>query len=114
MWVYAKNGFLSIVQHRDKPDTFIVRARVSGDIQNYWPHAEVEVDTGTDYKFRAFIKRDEVTKVVSKMVDDIDYGNFKNSIKDPYRSICYSWVWEIMVHFQHHMENENARRKNRP
>ena len=34
MWTATQDGYFSAVQHRDKPDTLMVRARDSKDLQH--------------------------------------------------------------------------------
>ena len=41
MWIFAKDGFLSLTQYRDRPDMLMVRARVAGDIEHFFPTARV-------------------------------------------------------------------------
>jgi hypothetical protein len=81
MWIFTKDGFLSIVQHNDKPDILIVRSRFKGHIERIFGHAAPKVDTtGKDYEYRAEIPKEKVAMVMSDMIKDIYYGNFKNEI----------------------------------
>lgn len=79
MWIFTRDGFLSIVQHNDKPDILIVRSRFKGHIERIFG-VLTDKDTGTDYEYRAEISRAEVSGVMSDLIRDIDYGNFKNEL----------------------------------
>ena len=75
MWVCLNDAFFSIV--RKEPDIYLtVRARRRGDIERYWPDAEVTEGTGTDYRFRALISETEVAAVIWHSVTTLDYANF--------------------------------------
>jgi hypothetical protein len=101
MWLFAKEGFLSIVENRNNKDQFLVRARIKGDIEKYFPDSKVIEGGGTDYLYRAFIPKSEVLAVVSKMVCDIDYDNYKANISDSRRRHnFYVRVWTVMQSMQ--------------
>jgi hypothetical protein len=82
MWLFTRDGFLSIVEHNDKPDMLLVRSRFKGHIERIFGDLvkEVEKDAGTDYEYRAEIPKAKVAEVIAQMVLDIDYGNFKNEL----------------------------------
>lgn len=100
MWLFAKRGFFSIVQDKDDPEYLIVRARVKGDIERYWPLSTVERHDDRDYLYRARIDRRLVARGLSVAVDQIDYVNFKTQIEDKKRSPWYLQVWETMWDMQ--------------
>jgi len=95
MWIMMNNSCLSIVKNINKPDELLVRARIDGDIQKIFPAAKVVADAGTDYKFRASIGKNIVSKAIEKEIESIDYDNFKNSIpfEDKTRHDIYFDVW---------------------
>ncbi|HOF58820.1 MAG TPA: hypothetical protein PLT19_10870 [Syntrophorhabdaceae bacterium] len=100
MWVFTNKGFVSIVQHNTKKNTFIVRARFEEHIKNLFPDANVLKTPDADYRFRAFISKQIVSKVIASNIDNIDYGNFKNSIDSrPYHDACIN-VWGDMYRAQ--------------
>ena len=100
MWIMLNNAFLSVVDKAPKPDQMVVRARVEGHIEAVFPNAEVIRDASGDYLFRAFIDREEVAEAMYQAVMNIDYPNFKNSIKDNrYHDAC-SRVWGVMSGLQ--------------
>jgi hypothetical protein len=106
MWLFSQRGFFSIVQHEKDPDSLLVRARVKGDIERYWPKATVECHEERDYLYRTTLPRNEVAHVLGKMAYKIDYTNFKAYIEDKSRSPWYLRVWETMYDMQHHFKDK--------
>lgn len=97
MWVMLNDSYLSVVAHLDKPDCLLVRSRIAGDIERAIPSAEVYEIESADYKYRADVPRDVVKSAMAEAVDRIDYGNFKNSVKDHKRHDAYMSVWNVMA-----------------
>lgn len=95
MWIQLNNSFLSIVQNRDNDSELLVRARVKGDIEKIFLEANVFEDVKADYKYRAFIPKQIVAKVIKEKISAINYDNFKNTIpkNDLARIHSYSNVW---------------------
>lgn len=96
MWICANDGFVSIVQVHDKPDMLLVRARrrehLAAFIGTNSP-SPVEVTPGRDYRFRAVLPRSAVAEILAGRVLGIDYGNFKDSVKDARLHRMYSTWW---------------------
>jgi hypothetical protein len=90
MWIFTQKGFLSIVRHTDKPNVLIVRSRFRGHIEKMFPNAHVTENIGTDYRYRAELNPEEVSKAIAKMILEIDYPNFKGSLDSDgdYASCC--------------------------
>ena len=63
MWIFAKDGFLSLTQYRDRPDMLMVRARVAGDIEHFFPTARVIRTDDADYLYRTTLPREAVATV---------------------------------------------------
>ena len=101
MWIFSKDGFLSIVEHRNNPNMLVVRARVEGDIERYWPEQRIWITPDADYLYRAVITKERAAAVLWKMVKEIDYDKFKPAVTDHRRSRWYLKVWEILDHMQH-------------
>lgn len=100
MWNFLNNSFISVVAKAPNPNQLVVRARVEGHIEAVFPNAKVIRDASGDYLFRAFIDREEVAEAMYQAVMNIDYPNFKNSIKDNrYHDAC-SRVWGVMSGLQ--------------
>lgn len=100
MWLCLNDAFLSIVSKDCAPDELLVRARRDGDIEKVFPDAQVEVTLGNDYRCRTRIKRADVAAVLTRRVMDIDYGNFKGSVKDDQLHHAYMDVWSAIGKLQ--------------
>lgn len=98
MWVMTKIGFFSVVAHRDVPDCLIVRARCEEDIVNI--NEEMGLgwwrDDEADYPYRMCCTPAELAAALARITADIDYDNFKSSIKDKKRKNAYVHVWQAM------------------
>jgi len=100
MWLCLNTAFLSIV-HKDCADhELLVRARREGDIEKVFPDAKVIRSTDSDYLHRAVVPRDEVADALAAQIRNIDYGNFKSSVKDDILHESYLEVWEAMASLQ--------------
>ena len=77
MWVMLNDSFLSIVAHRSKRSILVIRARRAEDISLVFPQARLIEGGGTDYEFRALVKRSVVQRAMAREVERIDYHNFK-------------------------------------
>ena len=93
MWIQFNNAFLSIVINRDNKSELLVRARVKGDIEAIFPDADVFEDNNADYKYRAFIAKAKVAAKMMFKMTEINYDNFKNSVKEIERKTAYGNVW---------------------
>ena len=93
MWIQFNNAFLSIVENRDNKLELLVRARVKGDIEKIFPEADVFEDDNADYKYRALISKAKVAARMMLKITEINYDNFKNSVKETKRKNAYSNVW---------------------
>ena len=93
MWIQFNNAFLSIVENRDNELELLVRARIKGDIEKIFPEADVFEDNNADYKYRAFISKAKVGRRMMLKLTEINYDNFKNSVKEIERKTAYSNVW---------------------
>tara|TARA_X000000950_G_scaffold122816_1_gene154031 strand:- start:10687 stop:10992 length:306 start_codon:yes stop_codon:yes gene_type:complete len=93
MWIQFNNAFLSIVENRDNKLELLVRARIKGDIEKIFPEADVFKDDDADYKYRALISKVKVAARMMLKMTEINYDNFKNSVKEIERKNAYSNVW---------------------
>ena len=92
MWIFTQRGFLSVVRHSDKPGFLLVRSRFRGHIERIFPKTVIEEDPARDYRYRAELPIKEVSKVIARMVSEIDYPNFKNSLDlddEGYLDCCF-------------------------
>lgn len=110
MWVFLNNAFVSIVALTgDDQDRLMVRARASGDISRFFGQTVEETrTTNTDYRYRRIVSREEVMTALAKSVEQLDYPNFKNSVKAHDRHDAYEGVWWCMFDFQSKRERPIA------
>lgn len=100
MWIMFKDAFFSVVDKAVKPACLVVRARRPGDIERYFPGAQVAETPGNDYLFRAEIRREDVAAMLTRYVMELDAPNFKASVKDEALHDAYVGVWGIMGRLQ--------------
>lgn len=113
MWLISEDGFVSVVAHNDRPDHLLVRARAKGDLENVCRVAGEEGVDGfdpvgifsldsADYRWRLEVRRDAFADLASALVGRIDYGNFKDRVKqrDPVRADLYMDVWSDLHRIQ--------------
>jgi hypothetical protein len=102
MWVFLSDAMLSIVQKPGdaKAGTLTVRARIAGDIEKVFPGATVTDGAGTDYRFRATVPREQVAQAMFDQVMNLNYSNFKSSVRDRGRHDAYLQAWQAMFTFQ--------------
>ena len=109
MWIFMSGAFLSIVQHKDDPAYFAVRARSKADIGRVFVNAVVHSTPNADYAYRTFLKKQVVADVIqSTILNDIDYTNFKNSVPldESDRHNAYLSCWTAMNRFQQNRRAE--------
>lgn len=100
MWICLNDAFLSIVAHYDDPNKLLVRARIKGDIERVFPDAVVYQREGSDYLYRADVQAGEVSVVIAHRITQIDYTNFKSSVKSRPLHDAYLGFWHIMYQLQ--------------
>lgn len=110
MWLITPVGFFSVVQKPgDKlKGTLTLRSRVRGDLtalkQHYLPGlGPIQESHHTDYRFRAVAPRAEVSAAMARMVDGLDYSNFKSEVgktQGHKRANLYHKVWDVLYHLQ--------------
>ena len=102
MWVFLNNSFLSIVENRNNKDELLVRSRIKGDIEKVFPDSDVFEMENSDYKYRSYIKKNDVSNKLKNIVEDINYDNFKNSVSkdDKNRLNAYMNVWSSLYKMQ--------------
>lgn len=105
MWITTTTGYLSVVQHKGKRRTLVARARVREDLEPVRDsHAithgskrpRVIETPEADYPFRVFTTRQAMAHFLTRAVEDLDYGNFKDAVgrRQGYRRAeVYGLVW---------------------
>lgn len=110
MWLITQIGFFSIVRKPSdaKAGTLTIRARVRGDLDALRQHClpglgAIEETQDTDYRFRATAPRAQVSAAMARLVDDLDYGNFKSEVgkrQGAARLALYHDVWKVLHRLQ--------------
>lgn len=106
MWICLNKAFLSIVRKDGKPNELCVRARRKKHINNVFPDAKVTKTPDADYMYRTYIDATEVAEAIKKEIENIQYTNFKNSVKEHGLHSAYGNFWAIMYNYQ---RNEKPR-----
>ena len=115
MWLFTKIGFFSAVQ-KSGTNCITIRARVRNDLDRlrheYLPDLSPTVgNAGTDYPWRATAPHAKFAAALSKMVLDIDYGNFKDEIakrQGKARASRYGKVWSALYDMPEEEVQENT------
>lgn len=110
MWLITPIGFFSVVQKAEdkQRDTLTVRSRVRGDLaalkQHYLPSlGPIQESHDSDYRFRAVAPRDDVSAAMSRLVESLDYSNFKSEVAKKQghkRAGLYHQVWDVLYQLQ--------------
>ncbi len=100
MWIFLNNSFLSVVAFEGNNDDLLVRGRFTDDIEVIFPGYKVLEDAGSDYRFRAVIPRNVVSRKLQALADEVKYTNFKDSIEADDRHDVYIDVWRTMYKAQ--------------
>jgi hypothetical protein len=119
VWLLTPLGFFSIMC---KPDdvgrgTLTIRARVKSDLEALREClvpdlGEIEESAGTDYRYRANAKRNQVAEALAKLVQDLDYANFKSEVakkQGKHRAAAYEKVWHVLCKLQTGSEQHPSR-----
>ena len=100
MWICTNKSFLSIVADRANKENLLVRARISGHIENVFPDAKVFTMEDADYKYRAWVSRSEVQSAMTDQISAINYDNFKDSVSNQQLYDAYLKIWSVMYSLQ--------------
>jgi hypothetical protein len=117
MWVFTKYGFYSAVCARDKRGKIdrknvVIRSRRRDHLQRLIDQvpelaSPILDHAGTDYAYRIVVPKSTWQGALDSLAADIDYDNFKGSVKDPdYLSLLHE-VWAAGMRLQ----REEGRRR---
>jgi hypothetical protein len=122
MWVATNFGFFSVVcrppttvDHGDER-TLQVRARTTRHLANLrsWLGDEnrpiIQLKC-TDYEFRLYVTPDEWVRVLARVTYDINYVNFKNTVKDDKLHDLYLRIWGAVAATYSHRDKFTRRGK---
>tara|TARA_R110002072_G_scaffold44161_6_gene123825 strand:- start:1010 stop:1327 length:318 start_codon:yes stop_codon:yes gene_type:complete len=93
MWLFLSNGFFSVVNHRDLDEHVLIRARRRKHITDTFGDENIYVLKNADYPFRLNLSKGEFVGVLYNYIDDMEYGNFKRSIKNSKFAVMCANVW---------------------
>jgi len=118
MWLITPTGFFSIVQKQGdiSAGTLTVRARVRSDLvalkEEFLPSlGSITASTNTDYRYRATAPKADVAAAMAKIVEALDYDNFKNAVaklQGQKRAKLYHDVWDVLYAMQGDASYETA------
>lgn len=103
MWIMTNKGFFSAVENRFDKDTLIVRARVKGHLESFFPamyHDKIEKTPTADYLYRVVVPRIAFDHALLNASKGVKYPNFKGSVADEDLHDAYEEVWLAMFKLQ--------------
>jgi hypothetical protein len=100
MWIMLYDCFFSIVSKDCAPDELMVRARRPGDIEKVFKGYKATEYTQSDYHYRCAIPKKVIIAALTTEIEDIDYSNFKNAIKDDKFHRAASDMWFTLSRLQ--------------
>jgi hypothetical protein len=104
MWIASKYGFISIVAHWDDPNVFLIRAREKEDLLALFEEEMILETPDADYAFRVLIGKEKAMALLTDMLNEVDYPNFKSAVgRNPdqkHKVHAYQEIWSIMRQFQ--------------
>jgi hypothetical protein len=88
MWLFTKSGHLSMAQHPTDPGRLVIHAQSQEDVERFVTlldgvgkerhEAEPSVESG--YRFTITARRSVVAQAVARIVGEIDYQRFTQSV----------------------------------
>lgn len=107
MWIFALEGFVSVVAVRGSADRLLVRGRVREDVEHWRQlvggRQRLMQTPAADYRWRFMTTRARLARAFAKMIaEGIRYDNFKRAVghDDQARARAYLEVWASMFRLQ--------------
>src|SRR4051812_34668937 len=101
MWFCFNDAFVSVVQSTDDPNILLVRARAYDHLRKLFGDSKaIHITPDNDYRYRVFCTKPEWALLVGKRITDIDYSNFKASVKEDRLHRLYEKFWYDHMIFQ--------------
>jgi len=100
MWIFTKDGFFSIVKHKDNSAYLMVKSRVREDLVDAFGPDDIKELAGSDYRFRKTVPRAVVADYLKREAYELDYESVKDNIdkgEDDRHKMLYA-VWA--AHFR--------------
>ena len=87
MWLFTKNGHLSLGQHASNHDILVVHAQMKAELDSFvalldavgGQKHEIQETTEGDYHFLVMAQRSVVAEAVGRMVTEISYGKLHHA-----------------------------------
>lgn len=115
MWAMTSTGgFFSAVEHRQDNSLLMVRCRAEADADYIAKKTDTTVirsNGKADYEFRVVVSKARFAAFIMTEIMDIDYDNFKNSVKKRQgsaRANVYMSVWSALCKLQPVRPYENV------
>ena len=102
MWIMTNKGFVSVVRHRTEVDKLMICAREKSHLTSLLPdymHDQIYSIPFSDYAYRINVLDDHFAMIINKMIIDIEYDEFKKSVKNNKLSDFYLHVWDLGVKY---------------
>jgi hypothetical protein len=102
MWIFTKDGFFSIVKHKDNSAYLMVKSRVREDLVDAFGPDDIKELAGSDYRFRKTVPRAVVADYLKRETYQLDYESVKDNIdkgEDDRHKMLYS-VWAAHMALQ--------------
>jgi hypothetical protein len=106
MWLSLSKGFLSVVALKDEPNMVMVRARRKEHLTEYFAGQNVLYTKNADYPYRVICSKIALTAMVTRYIEQLDYTNFKDSVKNHQLHHAYLNVWSTMTGLEETPHNE--------
>lgn len=100
MWICLNNGFVSIVKDKLNKNDFVVRSRRKEILENLFPNNEITTLSISDYKYRTYCSKKDLSDILINRIEQINYTNFKNSVRDYDLHDLYNSFWFSHYNYQ--------------
>ena len=89
MWVFGKDGFMSITALPGRDDYLFVQTKSKEHLEDWFPEATHHSKMYTSYPHRAVVSREDVALALIEYVMNIIYDDFRGAIEEiPYNQAC--------------------------
>lgn len=100
MWFCFNDAFVSVVQS-DDPKILMVRARAFYHLKKLFGDSlKIHITPENDYRYRVYCDRDTWKNIVDARIQNINYTNFKDSVKDDKLHRLYEDFWYLHMIYQ--------------
>ena len=87
MWIFSRQGFIGLAQHPQQADKLVVQTRSREEMEHVvrllnegGDKHEVERVMDGFCRFATVVNKEEAAKVIARLVADIDYSRFTQSV----------------------------------